>query len=1103
MKTDQFYPIQLEHLLRMILKQLDENNQIFGIPKKLFYSPELVESFRSERFGQLLETPIGVAAGPHTQLAQNIIAAWICGARFIELKTVQTLDELEISKPCIDMQDEGYNCEWSQELKIHESFDQYLDAWIIIHILKHKLGIGSPSSPGVIFNMSVGYNMEGILKDNVQWFFSKMADASAELEEKIKSIEKIYPEVREIEISPRLSDNITLSTMHGCPPDEIEKIGHYLLSEKKLHTAIKLNPTLIGKEKLREILLKSGFETNVPDIAFEHDLKYPDALSIIKNLQETASKNKLQLSIKLTNTLESVNHKDVFSADQEMMYMSGRALHPISVNLAAKLQKDFNGELDISFCGGVHAFNVSDVVACGMSPVTVSTDILKPGGYTRLNQYIEELRKKFKVVRANSIDDFIQKKCRTTKENLPQCLQVNLNHYAQVVLGTLDYKKTSIHDTTIKTNRPLGMFDCIHAPCVDTCPTNQDIPNYNYYTLNGDICKAGEIILQTNPFPQTTGMICDHLCQTKCTRINYDGAVLIREIKRYVAETAIASQSSKPREPKNSSQRKRVAIIGAGPSGLSCAYFLAQAGFRVEVFESKPNPGGMVSGVIPSFRLTNKAISNDIQRVRELGVEVNFDVKINVQLFKKLQEENCYVYIAAGAQNSAKLEIAGISSSAGVVDPLKLLEDVKKGNTADYGKRIAIIGGGNTAMDVARTAFRLVGNDGKVTIIYRRTIKEMPADQGEIIAVLKEGVAVMELTSPDKILSTDGRVSAILCSRMELGEKDESGRRRPIKIPNSEFEVEVDTVIPAVGQELAFDFGNGELICSEPGKYETKIPNVFIGGDALRGASTAINAIGDGRKVAQLIIDREGIDFKTRPENIREPMDSSWHIAKRSRKVNPVKVLETSLSDRKNFELVTQTLTEDEVIDEASRCLLCDEYCSICATVCPNMANVTYNVKPTSILLQTAKRKDEGSFAIEPSGLFEVKQPYQILNIANFCNECGNCNTFCPSSGAPYKEKPKIFLTQSSFNDAEEGFYLDRTDEHEILYFKNKGDVSSFCEKNGSVEFMNQSARVILSSNSLNIVDIQFMDSECTEFSTYNAAVMSVILEGCKQLTFS
>jgi putative selenate reductase len=560
MLSDKFHPTPITQLLPLILNHLDQGHCL-GIPDTLFFHPLKHDPFRSSRFSQLLETPLGVAAGPHTQLSQNIVAAWITGSRFIELKTIQTLDELEIPKPCIDMQDEGYNCEWSQELKIGQSFDQYLDAWIMIHILRDKLGMNDNGQPGLIFNMSVGYNLEGIMKDNVQWFLNKMEDASEELEQKIHSLSTIYPRVSELSINPRLSDNVTLSTMHGCPPDEIEKIARYLLSERKLHTAVKLNPTLLGKETLHQIMEQSGFDTRVPDQAFEHDLKYSDALQIIRNLQEVAAENGVQFSLKLTNTLESINHKAVFPAEAEMMYNSGRSLHPLSVQIALKLQNEFTGTLDISFSGGAHAFNISELLACGLEPVTVCTDLLKPGGYGRMKQYVDALREDFHRQNASGIEDLILKHAGNQYTGKGESIVHNLRQYASQVLKSPFYKKDSLTDPSIKTRRPLGYFDCIHAPCTDTCPTGQDIASYNYHTARGDFNRAREVVEQTNPFPRTTGMICDHLCQLKCTRINYDEAIKIREIKRFVAEngTPASLQKSPGREPsqKRGSDRGR------------------------------------------------------------------------------------------------------------------------------------------------------------------------------------------------------------------------------------------------------------------------------------------------------------------------------------------------------------------------------------------------------------------------------------------------------------------------------------------------------------------------------------------------------------------
>ena len=318
------------------------------------------------------------------------------------------LDELEVTKPCIDMTDEGYNCEWSQELKLDQSFDEYLNAWIVLHILKDKFGWGTSQEQGFIFNMSVGYNLEGILSPTVQRFLDRMADCSQEKAEKIDRLAQFYPHVKTLSIPDCMSDSITVSTMHGCPPDEVEKIGRYFVAERRLNTTIKLNPTLLGPEGVRGILNdKLGFETAVPNLAFEHDLKYPDGVALIRSLLTSAEESGVAFNIKLTNTLETTNQEQNLPKNEQMVYMSGRALHPININLAARLQTEFEGALDISFSAGTDYFNVADVIACGLKPVTVCSDILKPGGYGRLSQYLEELDKAILDSGAKSLEDFI------------------------------------------------------------------------------------------------------------------------------------------------------------------------------------------------------------------------------------------------------------------------------------------------------------------------------------------------------------------------------------------------------------------------------------------------------------------------------------------------------------------------------------------------------------------------------------------------------------------------------------------------------------------------------------------------------------------------
>lgn len=1002
MESDSFTPISLDRLLKLTLKQL-ENKSYFGISSELFYKAQN-DVLITERVGRKMGTPLGVAAGPHTQLTQNIVGAWLCGARFIELKTVQTLDELTISKPCIDIQEEGYNCEWSQELKIKESFQQYLNAWIIIHILNHKL-FGKLEND-TLFNMSVGYNMEGILNENIQWFLQKMHHCPDELEEALKSIQAIYPDVNKLRISPSLSDHVTLSTMHGCPPDEIEKIGLYFIRERKFHTTIKLNPTLLGKEKVREIVNETlGFKTPVPDIAFEHDLKYAQAVLLIKSLQNAANESNVHFGLKLTNTLESLNFKSVFPKNESQMYMSGKALHPIAVNLALKIQKEFKGLLDISFSAGADCFNFPELIACKLSPVTVCTDILKPGGYGKLNQYINSLDNWINNHNNNSLQDYFN---NISSENILE----NITYYAAQTLKNPVYKK-QFRTPSIKSKRKLSFFDCIQAPCISTCPTHQNIPEYLQYASEGNFQKAFEIILKTNPFPTVTGTVCDHDCQNKCTRINYDETLAIREVKRYIAEKGNEEIFLRSL-PKNG---QKASIIGAGPSGLSCAFYLLLAGFDVTVYEEKMMAGGMVSDVIPAFRLSDLSLQKDINRIISLGVNIQLGVKINQKLFNSLHAENQIIYIATGAPKTKK---AGLlhEEAKGVIDPLLFLSDYKKGGNYLHNENVIVMGGGNTAMDVARTAKRALNSEGNVSIVYRRRTEDMPADAEEIQAVIAEGIQIIEMCNPVEVIQQDGKMIGLLCVKMIADGFDTEGRMKTVPDLQSEFELKADILFPAIGQDKKFDFVDTKLLYCKPDEFETQIPNVFIGGDAKRGASNIISAIADGRKVAELIIEKT---------NSNKLFSNDLNIESNIREILIQKSQKSYSLLSKNIIHQPQITTDEEAMKEAGRCLKCHQICNVCVSVCPNFANFSYEITPETFQLQKVTR-NEDKLEISNHKEFIINQKYQILNLADFCNECGNCNTFCPTESAPYKEKPRFYFSVKSFNQAEEGYFMSKFD---------------------------------------------------------------------------
>jgi len=653
-----------EVLLGWILKELEGNQSIFGIHRSLFYVPQEDSPYAiADLFGHYLATPIGPGAGPHTQLAQNIVCAWLSGGRFIELKTVQISDELEIPRPCIDMEDEGYNVEWSQELKLEQSASEYVKAWVLIRVLRRLLGFENLPF-GTIFNMSVGYDLEGIQSPPMTRFMDKLEDASEEIAEIQAVLKERFPRFSDVEIPARVTNSVTLSTMHGCPPDEIERIARYLLEERGLHTTVKLNPTLLGKEEVMLILHDHlGFtDIHIPDRVFEDDLQYDRAVELIKILKEVAAEQGLSFGVKLSNTLALANHKGVLPGDK--MYMSGRALYPITIDLFHKLSQEFGGSLSVSFSAGADAFNLTGILAAGAMPVTAVSDLLKPGGYSRMLQYLENLERDMRDLGVTSLEELARDKL------------VNLAREVASAQAAPRYKKGYHPYGLPKVESSLGLFDCITAPCVETCPILQDVPEYAWLTSRQKYDQALEVILSRNPLPGVTGYICNHLCQTRCTRNNYDQPVAIRALKRFAAKKGRETRFF----PKNLVSGGRVAIIGSGPSGLAAAYFLALSGVKVTIYEAKDQPGGMLA-IAPTFRLPEAVVQRDIARITNLGVKIELSHLITSPPERLLADGFDAVYVASGAGKDARLGIEG-EEGEGVYHSLGFLDRVRWGEPA-------------------------------------------------------------------------------------------------------------------------------------------------------------------------------------------------------------------------------------------------------------------------------------------------------------------------------------------------------------------------------------------------------------------------------------
>ena len=949
--SDRMTPIPFGNLMNWILKE-HKKGAIFGVRRPFVADP----SHTYEIFGRKLETPFGPAAGPHTQLAQNIVASYVAGSRFFELKTVQKLDgeDLPVNKPCIKADDECYNCEWSTELYVPQAFDEYVKAWFACQVVAKEYGLGAMD--GFQFNMSVGYDLEGIKLEKIDKFIEGMKDASETaifkecrqwLLDNADLFEKVTKE--DIEgISPEVCNCATLSTLHGCPPQEIERIARYLIEEKKVHTFIKCNPTLLGYEYARDMMDSMGYDyVAFGDFHFKDDLQYSDAVPMLERLQALAGEKGLEFGVKITNTFPV----DVKAGElpSEEMYMSGKSLYPLSMSVAMKLAKDFGGKLRISYSGGADYFNIKDIVDAGIWPVTMATTMLKPGGYQRLEQigqiFAKDEAKAFEGVDAQRVAQLVEA-AKTDK------------HHVKAVKPL----------PSRKIKRPVPLTDCFVAPCEEGCPIHQDITTYLKLMGAGKAEEALEVILLKNPLPFITGTICAHNCMSKCTRNFYETPVNIRRTKLEAAEGGFETVMAKLKKPEITSG-KTAAVVGGGPAGMAAAYFLARGGVKTTLFEKEEKLGGVVRNVIPGFRISDEAIDNDAKLIEAMGVEIVTGREIGS--VDEVKKDYDYVVLALGASTPGVLRL----EKGEAMNALEFLAQFKAtdGNL-DLGENVVVIGGGNTAMDTARAAKRNKGVK-KVSLVYRRTKRYMPADAEELEMAIEDGVEFAELLSPVKLEN-----GVLYCKKMVLGDYDASGRRGGVET-DEVVEVPADTVIAAVGEKVpgAFYEANGIAldnrgrVQADQETLETSVAGVYAAGDGLYGPATVVEGIRDGMKAAEAILGRA----------VAEDL--------------------FSLSDEEKIYGRKGNLMEEDGKDvDSKRCLSCNSYCENCVEVCPNRANITLTVP----------------------GM----ERHQIIHVDYMCNECGNCKSFCPWDSAPYLDKFTLFANEKDMEDSKnQGFVvLDR-----------------------------------------------------------------------------
>jgi NADH-quinone oxidoreductase subunit F len=508
------------------------------------------------------------------------------------------------------------------------------------------------------------------------------------------------------------------------------------------------------------------------------------------------------------------------------------------------------------------------------------------------------------------------------------------------VISTINYFRDEYEAHIREKKCPAAVCEALMiSPCQHTCPAGINIPKYVAYIADGDYKAAIETIRERNPFAAVCGRICHHPCEERCRRGELDDPVAIRTLKRFAADWyAEHSNEIDDIKPFPRTKKQKVAVVGAGPAGLACAYFLAQIGYGVTVYEALPVGGGMLSVAIPEFRLPQSAIQQDIDYIVKRGVEIKYNTPINTNYtIEHLRKDGfSAVFIAAGAQRSQRLGIPGeVDDIEGVFYGLRFLRDIRLGRSTKVGRRVAVIGGGNVALDAARTSLRLGAEE--VNIYYRRSREEMPVSDIEYDEAVDEGVKINFLATPTRITSTDWKITGLQCTRMQLGEPDESGRRRPVPISGSEFTIEADTVIAAVGQapDLSFLPPDSELertrwetLVTDSNTLATNVPGIFAGGDFVTGPDMVVNAIAAGRRGA-LAIDKyfkgdasrvEVHDRKTRVAEERPAeLDEIWETKPRT------KVKTLPLPDRRSsFAEIELGLSEEIARREAKRCLRCD-----------------------------------------------------------------------------------------------------------------------------------------------------------------------------------
>jgi len=572
------------------------------------------------------------------------------------------------------------------------------------------------------------------------------------------------------------------------------------------------------------------------------------------------------------------------------------------------------------------------------------------------------------------------------------------NKLGQELLEALHLHGEVFQSHILSRNCPTGECDYLTpAPCQMACPSGIDVPSYVALIAEGKYDEAVNLIRQDNPFPWVCGLVCTHPCEFVCVRGKVDSPIAIKDLKAFAAERAL-SEGRYMNPPKEPETGHKVCVVGAGPAGLTAAYFLALKGHSVTVIEALPVAGGMMMVGIPRFRLPREVIDREVAFIEELGVEFRFNTRFGVDVtIDSLRKEGFEAFfIAIGAHSSFKLAIPG-EDLPQVIDAVRFLQDVAMGSRRKPGDRVIVVGGGNVAIDAARTLVRL--GCSEVTLLYRRSRAEMPANVKEVKQAEEEGVRLLFLTIPIEVISEKGRVAGLKCLRAKLAEADSRGRRRPIPVDGSDHILPADAVITAIGQRvdttglenLGLKWTSWDTILADTITAGAGQEGMFAGGDVVLGPATVVEAIGAGKRAAEGI-DRflKGIPQPTMPAvPVRRARITFWEMpaSKKMDLKRPDMPLLGPERRRVTFQQVELGLTEEEVRTEAHRCLRCDicKRCGKCVAICRDKMGIDAL---------------ELGYVEGANGL-----PTDLRRTSERCILCGACAANCPTGAMRIEDR--------------------------------------------------------------------------------------------------